>query len=204
MRFLAARAQVLGKRESYRAAAGLAREAVALDGPDAEWQVSAMFDSQGTEVRRLLAQILEADGRAAEAESIRRGMYERVLANQMIPREGELHRESRLELARNLAAQGKLEADALFLEAIARSERIFGPTSPQALAVADPFARYLVDTGRPAAALAPARRALAARIAATERAVSVSGQANRMARALERRNAARTLVQAAWSAARAP
>lgn len=204
IRIISARAQILADLDDYAEAAQLAREAVALDGPDSEWTVAAAFITQGTEIRRLLAEILEADDRAGEAEAIRRRMYERVLANQMIPREGDLHREARLELARNLAAQGQREADALFLEAIARSERIFGPTSPQTLAVADPFARYLVETGRPAAALAPARRALAARIAATERAVSVSGEANQMVRALERRNAARTLVQAAWSAARAP
>lgn len=204
IRIISARARILADLGNYEEAAQLAREAVALDGPDSEWRVAAVFITQGTEARRLLAQILEADGRAGEAEPIRRGMYERVLANQMIPREGELHRESRLELTRNLAAQGRREADALFLEAITRSERIFGPTSPQTLAVADPFARYLVETGRPEEALSPARRALAARIAATERAVSVSGEANRTARALERRNAARTMVRAAWSAARTP
>lgn len=185
-----------------RQAEALAREAVANGRRDGYWGVSAFGDTPEAQARALLAEILEATGRAAEAEAIRRTLLAMIEDNDFIPEQFELHRPAQLALARNLAMQGKqAEADALFASQSAAVTRIWGAASPQLLEIVDPFARYLLASGRPLEALVPARRMLAARLAQIERTASTSGEAAQRRSAKDRQGAARFVVRAAWQGA---
>ena len=146
-----------------------------------DWVWPAGFDSIERDSRRLLAEILEADRRYAAAESLRRNGLVRTQESSMVPREGIEMRQARLELARNLAAQGKDEATALFARELRVLGDVYGRNSPEVLAVSDPFARYLLETDRPVAALVPARRVLSARLAARGRTDAAAGNANEAA-----------------------
>jgi len=200
--YLLLSAQALLASGKQDAAQQAAREAVALGRGDDEWTVPAGFDSIERDSRRLLAEILEADRRYAAAESLRRNGLVRTQESSMVPREGIEMRQARLELARNLAAQGKDEATALFARELRVLGDVYGRNSPEVLAVSDPFARYLLETDRPVAALVPARRVLSARLAARGRTDAAAGNANEAALAAGRRDAALLVVAAAWSASR--
>lgn len=200
--FVLVRTEVLLASGELAEAERAAREAVALGAPDAEWSMAAGFVTPDRESRRLLATILERRGQAAAAEPIRRNILVRTQENSMVPREGSEMREARLELARNLAAQGKLEATELFAREIRVLSGVYGRDSEQVLAVSDPYARYLLASGRPGAALSPARRSLDARLAARGRTDAAAGSANEAALAAGRRDAALLVVATAWSASR--
>jgi hypothetical protein len=82
------------------------------------------------------------------------------------------------------------------------STRIYGVDSPQMLAVAEPFARALLRSGRAAAALAPARLALAARTSTRFTGDAIRANLSDLALARKRTEAARLMVEAAWKASR--
>jgi hypothetical protein len=98
--------------------------------------------------------------------------------------------------------QGKDEGARLFATRIAAASRIYGADSPQLLDVAEPFARALLQSGRPGAALTPARLALAARTSARFTGDAARANLSDLALARKRTEAARLMVEAAWKASR--
>ncbi len=202
MLFLLTRATVLQASGALGDAETIVREAIALGDPDDKFTIAAAFDTPDAIARARLATLLETQNKAADAEPIRRLLLKKIEQNDMIPWEGELRREALLALAANLTLQGKPEGSKLFGDRLAANGRIFGSDSPQSLEVAEPFARALLRSGRPAQALAPARIALAARTSARNLGDAAGVTQTDIARAHQRREAARLVVQAAWRTAR--
>lgn len=202
MYYLLSRGEALEASGALGDAEALAREAIALGDSDEKMTVAAVFDDPNVAARARLASLLERQGRAAEAEPVRRLLLKKIEQNDMIPWEGEYRREALLALASNLTMQGKPEGTTLFGERLAASSRIYGADSPQLLDVAEPFARALLRSGRPGAALVPARIALAARTSTRLLGDASRVTANDIALARQRNAAARLVVEAAWRASR--
>ncbi|MBX3594167.1 hypothetical protein [Sphingomonas sp.] len=202
MFFLLTHALALEENRAFAPAEQVVREALALGESDEKLNIAAMFDSADVAARARLAHLLELEGRAAQAEPIRRLLLKKIEQNDMIPWEGEYRREALLALANNLTLQGKAEGTGLFAERLAASTRIYGTDSPQALDIAEPFARALLRSGRPGAALTPARVALAARTSARFEGDAARANQSDMALARKRADAARLMIQAAWKASR--
>lgn len=198
--YLTVQARLLTSADRLDDAERAAREAIALGPSDDKFVITAIFDNPPALARAQLASLLEARGRAAEAEPLRRLLLRRVEEVEMIQWEGDLRREAILALANNLTLQGKAEGRTLFGERMARNRRIFGGDSPQLLAIAEPFARALLRAGRAGEALPPARVALAART--SSRFLGDTSGIAQTALARRRREAARLLVEAAWRASR--
>ncbi|MDR6853316.1 hypothetical protein J2Y54_002836 [Sphingomonas sp. BE123] len=202
MFYLLARADALEASGALADAEAHAREALALGDSDEKMNIAAMFDDPNVFARARLAHLLERQGRAAQAEPIRRLLLARIEGNDMIPWEGEYRTAALLALAANLTLQGKPEGSRRFAERLDASTRIYGLDSPQMLAVAEPFARALLQSGRAAAALAPARLALAARTSTRFTGDAIRANLSDLALARKRTEAARLMVEAAWKASR--
>ncbi|MBA4763626.1 hypothetical protein [Sphingomonas sp.] len=202
MFYLLARAQALEESGALSDAEAHAREAVSIGDSDEKMNIAASFDDPNVFARARLAHLLERQNRAAQAEPIRRLLLAKIEANDMIPWEGEYRTEALRALAANLTMQGKEEGARLFAERIAATSRIYGADSPQLLDVAEPFARALLQSGRPGAALTPARLALAARTSARFTGDAARANLSDLALARKRTEAARLLVEAAWKATR--
>ncbi|QDX25949.1 hypothetical protein FPZ54_07880 [Sphingomonas suaedae] len=202
MFYLLARADALEASGALADAETLAREAVSLGDSDEKMNIAAAFDDPNVFARARLAHLQERQGRAAEAEPIRRLLLRKIEQNDMIPWEGEYRTAALLALAANLTMQGKEEGTKLFGERLAASTRIYGTDSPQSLDVAEPFARALLQSGRAGAALTPARVALAARTSARFVGDAARASASDIALARKRTEAARLMVEAAWQASR--
>lgn len=202
MFYLLARADALEASGALADAEAHAREALALGDSDEKMNIAAMFDDPNVPARARLAHLLERQGRAAQAEPIRRLLLARIEGNDMIPWEGEYRTAALLALAANLTLQGKPEGSRRFAERLDASTRIYGVDSPQMLAVAEPFARALLQSGRAAAALAPARLALAARTSTRFTGDAIRANLSDLALARKRTEAARLMVEAAWKASR--
>lgn len=202
MFYLLARADALEASGALGEAEAHAREALALGDSDDKMNIAAMFDDPNVYARARLAHLLERQGRAAQAEPIRRLLLARIEGNDMIPWEGEYRTAALLALAANLTLQGKPEGSSRFAERLDASTRIYGVDSPQMLAVAEPFARALLRSGRAAAALAPARLALAARTSTRFTGDAIRANLSDLALARKRTEAARLMVEAAWKASR--
>ena len=202
MFYLLARADALEASGALGEAEAHAREALALGDSDDKMNIAAMFDDPNVYARARLAHLLERQGRAAQAEPIRRLLLARIEGNDMIPWEGEYRTAALLALAANLTRQGKPEGSRRFAERLDASTRIYGVDSPQMLAVAEPFARALLRSGRAAAALAPARLALAARTSTRFTGDAIRANLSDLALARKRTEAARLMVEAAWKASR--
>lgn len=196
--YLTFQARLLALDGKLDAAETAAREAVAFGPSDDKLTIAAAFDNPDALARAQLASLLEARGKAAEAEPIRRLLLRRVEEAPMIAWEGDLRRDAILALAANLTLQHKPEGRTMFAGRLAANARIFGTDSPQLLEIAEPFARALLRSGRAGDALTPARAALAARIS-TRFSGDTTGTAE-IALARRRREAARLMVQAAWQA----
>ena len=202
MFYLLTRAEAVEASGALAEAETLVREALALGDSDEKMNIAAAFDDPNVFVRARLAHLLERQGRAAQAEPIRRLLLAKIEQNNMIPWEGEYRTEALLALAANLTMQGKAEGTTRFTERLATSTRIYGTDSPQLLDVAEPFARALLRSGRAGAALTPARIALAARTSARFTGDTARASASDVALARKRTEAARLMVEAAWKAAR--
>ncbi|WP_439539970.1 hypothetical protein [Sphingomonas sp.] len=200
MFYLLARADALEASGALPDAEAHAREALALGDSDDQMNIAAMFDDPNVFARARLAHLLERQNRAAQAEPIRRLLLAKIEGNDMIPWEGEYRTEALRALAANLTLQGKEEGAKLFAERIAAATRIYGTDSPQLLDVAEPFARALLQSGRPGAALTPARIALAARTSARFTGDAARANLSDLALARKRTEAARLMVEAAWKA----
>lgn len=202
MFYLLARADALEASGALGEAEAHAREALGLGDSDDKMNIAAMFDDPNVYARARLAHLLERQGRAAQAEPIRRLLLARIEGNDMIPWEGEYRTAALLALAANLTLQGKPEGSSRFAERLDASTRIYGVDSPQMLAVAEPFARALLRSGRAAAALAPARLALAARTSTRFTGDAIRANLSDLALARKRTEAAMLMVEAAWKASR--
>lgn len=202
MFYLLARADALEGSGALADAEAHAREALALGDSDDKMNIAAAFDDPNVYARARLAHLLERQNRAAQAEPIRRLLLAKIEGNDMIPWEGEYRTEALRALAANLTMQGKEEGAKLFAERIAAATRIYGTDSPQLLDVAEPFARALLQSGRPGAALTPARLALAARTSARFTGDAARANLSDLALARKRTEAARLMVEAAWKASR--
>ncbi len=202
MYYLLTRAMVLETAGQLADAESLVREAVALGDPDDKLNVAAGFNDPNIDSRDRLAALLEKQGKAAEAEPIRRLILRSIEKQDMIPWEGEVRGEALLALATNLTLQGKAEGSDLFSARVAASSRIYGADSPQLLDVAEPYARALLRSGRAGAALTPARIALAARTSARFTGDAARASASDIALGRKRTEAARLMVEAAWKASR--
>lgn len=202
MFYLLARADAFEASGALAEAEAHAREALALGDSDDKMNIAAAFDDPNVYARARLAHLLERQDRAAQAEPIRRLLLAKIEGNDMIPWEGEYRTEALRALAANLTMQGKDEGAKLFAERIAAASRIYGTDSPQLLDVAEPFARALLQSGRPGAALTPARIALAARTSARFTGDAARANLSDLALARKRTEAARLLVKAAWRASR--
>lgn len=200
--YLVTQARILTLAGKLVAAEAAAREAIAAGPADDQFTVSAAFDTPAARARAQLAAVLEARGRAGEAEPLRRLLLARIEANDMIPWEGTLRRDALLALAANLTLQDEPAGRAMFADRLAANIRIFGADSPQALDVAEPFARALLRAGRAGEALVPARAALTARTSSRYLGDAAGITASDRARADRRREAARRMVEAAWRARR--
>ncbi|MXP08710.1 tetratricopeptide repeat protein [Pseudoblastomonas halimionae] len=185
--------------ERYDEAERLAREAIAVGRPDGEWIVIAALDTPEADARELLADALEAQGRYAAAEPIRRNLLAKIEDNFSIPKQYETHRPAMFALARNLATQGKAESLALLARQAAAIADIFGSLDYRLLPVVELAARERLERADPGA-LFPARKALAIRLAEAERERGADGSARAAMEARERRQSATLLVRAAWSA----
>lgn len=202
MFYLLARAQALEASGALADAEAHAREALGIGDSDDKMNIAAAFDDPNVYARARLAHLLERQGRAAQAEPIRRLLLAKIESNDMIPWEGEYRTEALRALAANLTMQGKEEGARLFAERIAATTRIYGTDSPQLLDVAEPFARALLQSGRAGAALTPARLALAARTSARFTGDAARANLSDLALARKRTEAARLMVEAAWKASR--
>ncbi|UUY00046.1 hypothetical protein [Sphingomonas sp. J315] len=202
MFYLLARAQALEASGALADAEAHAREALGIGDSDDKMNIAAAFDDPNVYARARLAHLLERQGRAAQGEPIRRLLLAKIEGNDMIPWEGEYRTEALRALAANLTMQGKEEGARLFAERIAATTRIYGTDSPQLLDVAEPFARALLQSGRPDAALTPARIALAARTSARFTGDAARANLSDLALARKRTEAARLMVEAAWKASR--
>lgn len=202
MYYLLTRAMVLETAGQLADAESLVREAVALGDPDDKLNAVAGFNDPNIDSRDRLAALLEKQGKAAEAEPIRRLILSTIEKQDMIPWEGEVRGEALLALATNLTLQGKAEGSALFSARVAASSRIYGADSPQLLDVAEPYARALLRSGRAGAALTPARIALTARTSARFTGDTARASASDIALGRKRTEAARLMVEAAWQASR--
>ncbi|WP_197421995.1 hypothetical protein, partial [Sphingomonas sp. CCH9-H8] len=202
MFYLLTRTDALEASGALAEAEAHAREALALGDSDDKMNIAAMFDDPNVFARARLAHLLERQGRAGQAEPIRRLLLAKIEGNDMIPWEGEYRTEALRALAANLTLQGKEEGARLFAERIAAASRIYGADSPQLLDVAEPFARALLQSGRAGAALAPARIALAARTSARFTGDAARANLSDLALARKRTEAARLMVEAAWKASR--
>lgn len=202
MFYLLARADALEASGALADAEAHAREALTLGDSDDKMNIAAAFDDPNVYARARLAHLLERQNRAAQAEPIRRLLLAKIEGNDMIPWEGEYRTEALRALAANLTMQGKEEGARLFAERIAAATRIYGTDSPQLLDVAEPFARALLQSGRPGAALTPARIALAARTSARFTGDAARANLSDLALARKRTEAARLMVEAAWKASR--
>jgi hypothetical protein len=202
MFYLLARADALEASGALADAEAHAREALALGDSDDKMNIAAAFDDPNVYARARLAHLLERQNRAAQAEPIRRLLLAKIEGNDMIPWEGEYRTEALRALAANLTMQGKDEGARLFATRIAAASRIYGADSPQLLDVAEPFARALLQSGRPGAALTPARLALAARTSARFTGDAARANLSDLALARKRTEAARLMVEAAWKASR--
>ncbi len=202
MFYLLARADALEASGALTEAEAGVREALALGDSDEKMNIAAAFDDPNVYARARLAHLLERQNRAAQAEPIRRLLLAKIEANDMIPWEGEYRTEALRALAANLTMQGKDEGARLFATRIAAATRIYGADSPQLLDVAEPFARALLQSGRPGAALTPARLALAARTSARFTGDAARANLSDLALARKRTEAAQLMVEAAWKASR--
>lgn len=202
MFYLLARADALEASGALAEAEADVREALALGDSDDKMNIAAAFDDPNVHARARLAHLLERQNRAAQAEPIRRLLLAKIEGNDMIPWEGEYRTEALRALAANLTMQGKDEGARLFATRIAAATRIYGADSPQLLDVAEPFARALLQSGRPGAALTPARLALAARTSARFTGDAARANLSDLALARKRTEAARLMVEAAWKASR--
>ncbi|MFL9841345.1 hypothetical protein ABS767_10245 [Sphingomonas sp. ST-64] len=202
MFYILTRAETVEASGALAEAEALVREALTLGDSDEKMNIAAAFNDPNVFVRARLAHLLERQGRAAQAEPIRRLLLRKIEQNDMIPWEGEYRREALLALASNLTMQGKDEGTKLFGERLATSTRIYGVDSPQSLDVAEPFARALLRSGRAGAALTPARIALAARTSARFVGDAARASASDVALARKRTEAAQLMVAAAWQASR--
>lgn len=186
--------------EPARAEAAL-RRAIAL-APAPLTRIEPGWSYPGENARRQLADLLEATGRAEAAEPIRRQQRDAIAASPRTPVDGSAPRTATLALAHNLALQGKDEAFALYGTLWLRTVASYGPATPQALDVAEPYARALLSVGRAGDALPPARAALVTRTSGRFLGDSASVAPPDIARANRRREAARLMVEAAWKASR--
>ena len=202
MFYLLARADALEASGALAEAEADVREALALGDSDEKMNIAAAFDDPNVYARARLAHLLERQNRAAQAEPIRRLLLAKIEGNDMIPWEGEYRTEALRALAANLTMQGKDEGARLFATRIAAATRIYGADSPQLLDVAEPFARALLQSGRPGAALTPARLALTARTSARFTGDAARANLSDLALARKRTEAARLMVEAAWKASR--
>ena len=180
-------------------AEALAQEAIAAGRPDGEWTVIAAFDTPEADARELLADALEAQGRYAQAESIRRRLLAMIEDNFSIPKQYEIHRPAMFALARNLAAQDKEEALTLLAQQSAAIARVFGALDYRLLPVVELDAQERLES-KDAAALFPARKALAIRLAEAARERAIDGSTRAAMEARQRRQSATLLVRAAWAA----
>lgn len=166
-----------------------------LDEADA---LARQADARGSTFssRGLLAVMLEQQGRAAEAEPLRRLMLEQVEKDLFAGPYSEARLAMLSILANNLAMQGRIaEADAIYVDTVKLLGDVFGAQSAQYADQAEDYAQHLLKTGRINRAREVAQSVLTARIATRDRSGASVGDVTRIALAKAESRAAGLFVR---------